>query len=100
MKLGIHISVLYNDEHLLKLRVSASNGVFAGQADVYADSDALAEMAGTLKGFPNGRDDEREFEMGTFDENCGLPLLLCRLHRPRLSSGKTLRRRASGGRRE
>ena len=69
MKLGIHIVVLYDDEHLLKLRVSASNGVFAGQADVYADSDDLAEMAGILKGFPNGRNDAREFEMGTFDKN-------------------------------
>ena len=69
MKPGVYIAALYNDEHLLKLRVSASNGVFTGQADVYADSDALTEMARALKGFPNSRDDIREFEVGTFDEN-------------------------------
>ena len=69
MKSGIRISVLYNDEHLLELRVSASNGIFAGQAGVYADSHTLTEFAGALEGFPNGRDDAREFELGTFDEN-------------------------------
>ena len=69
MKSGVLISVLYNDEYLLKLKVSAANGIFAGQADVYADAHTLTEFAGALEGFPNGRDDAREFEMGTFDEN-------------------------------
>ena len=69
MKTGLQISVLYTDSHLLKLRVYASNGVFAGQSDVYADCDALAELGRTLKGFPSSRDDTREFEVGAFDAN-------------------------------
>ena len=69
MKSGIHISVLYNDEHLLKVRIRASNGVFASQADVYADFGALTELANVLRGFPAGRDDTREYETGAFDDN-------------------------------
>jgi hypothetical protein len=45
MKTGVQISIIYTDEHLIELRVSASNGVFAGQADVYASAEALALFA-------------------------------------------------------
>ena len=61
---GIQISVIYTDEHLIELRVTASNGVFAGQADVYANIDAPAEFAGVLRGFPVSQSDAREFEIG------------------------------------
>ena len=64
---GVRISVIYTDEHLIELRVSASNGAFAGQADVYADSEAPAELAAVLRGFPKSQDDVREFELGSFD---------------------------------
>ena len=67
VKAGVRISVIYTDEHLIELRVKASNGVFAGQADVYADSDVLVELAEALRGFPDGRSDSREFEIGSFD---------------------------------
>ncbi|HZE64455.1 MAG TPA: hypothetical protein VE056_11270 [Pyrinomonadaceae bacterium] len=59
MKTVLKISVIYVEEYLLQLRVSASNGSFAGQADIYAQaSDALA-LANTLRGFPNRADDVR-----------------------------------------
>jgi len=64
---GVRISVIYTDEHLIELRVRASNGVFAGQADVYADSESLAEFADALRGFPTSQSDTREFELGSFD---------------------------------
>jgi len=67
MKIGVQISIIYTDEHLIELRVKASNGVFAGQAEVYADSEVLAEFAGVLRGFPTGQSDSREFEIGSFD---------------------------------
>jgi len=66
-KAGIQISIIYTDEHLIELRIMASNGVFAGQVDVYADSDALTELAEVLRDFPASRDDSREFEVGSFD---------------------------------
>jgi hypothetical protein len=64
---GVRISVIYTDEHLIELRVSGSNGVFSGQADVYADSEAPAEFAAVLRGFPRSQADVREFELGSFD---------------------------------
>ena len=67
MKAVLQISIVYTDEHLIELRVAASNGCFAGQVDVYADSDALVGLAETLRGFPDGQDDSREFELGSFD---------------------------------
>ena len=67
MKAGIQISVIYTDEHLIELRVAASNGMFAGGVDVYADSDALTELAEVLRDFPAGQSDSREFEIGSFD---------------------------------
>ena len=67
MKIGVHISIIYTDEHLIELRFRASNGWFAGQADVYADAEALAQFAGVLCGFPQSQEDTREFELGSFD---------------------------------
>lgn len=67
MKARIHISVIYTDEHLIELSINASNGVFAGQAQVYANSDVLARCALELKGFPSSQSDVREFEFGSFD---------------------------------
>jgi hypothetical protein len=67
MKIGVQISIVYTDEHLVELRVRASNGVFTGQADVYADAESLLEFAGVLRGFPKSREDTREFELGSFD---------------------------------
>ncbi len=67
MGTGIHIAIIYTDEHLIELRVKASNGVFAGQAEMYADLGVLAEFAAVLRGFPTSQSDSREFEIGSFD---------------------------------
>lgn len=67
MKNGVELSVIYTDEPLLELRVRASNGVFAGEVDVYSSSEALAKFANVLRDFPATRNDVREFELGVFD---------------------------------
>ncbi len=67
-KTGVQISIIYTDEHLVELRANASNGVFSGQADVYADLGELAEFAGVLRGFPANGSDTREYEFGSFDD--------------------------------
>jgi hypothetical protein len=48
METGIRFSIIYSDQHLLELRIEASNGVFSGRADVYANLDAPREFAATL----------------------------------------------------
>jgi hypothetical protein len=67
IKTGIEISVIYADKDLLELRVQASNGVFRGQAEVYADLETLKKFANLLCEFPANNGDTREFELGTFD---------------------------------
>lgn len=64
---GVRISVIYTDEDCIKLRVMASNGVFAGQSDMYASSEALREFAGVLRGFPASSNDTRSFELSSVD---------------------------------
>ena len=68
MKFGVQISIVYTDEHLVELRIVASNGVFAGQAEVYADAGSLIEFAAVLRDFPESQEDSRAFEIGSFDE--------------------------------
>ena len=67
-KIGVSISIVYTDEHLLELRVQAGNEAFAGQANVYADSEIARQFANLLRGFPVSSSDTREIELGTFDD--------------------------------
>jgi hypothetical protein len=66
MSVGIEVRVVHVDEHLIELRVWASNGTFTGQVDIYANSAVPAETADKLRGFPSSKDDTREIELGTF----------------------------------
>jgi hypothetical protein len=69
MSVGIDVRVIYVDEHLIELRVWASNGTFTAQAEMYANSGAPEEVANKLRGFPSSKEDTREFELGTFQTN-------------------------------
>ena len=64
MKLGIALSVVWADEHLLEFRVRASNGAFSGQANVYADLGAPGAFADEVRGFPRVGSDERRHHIG------------------------------------
>ena len=64
METGIRISVIYTEEYLLQLRVAASNGFFAGRAEVYGHHSDASDFASALRGFPSRADDVREFELG------------------------------------
>ena len=64
---GIRLSIIYSDEHLLELRIEASNGVFSGRAHVYANLDTPRELATKLDGFPIEPADVRLLEAGTIE---------------------------------
>ena len=68
MKTGLEISVIYVEEYSLQLSVFASNGSFAGHADIYAQASDILELANLLHAFPTRADDIREFQLGTLDE--------------------------------
>ena len=68
MEDGIRIEVVWFDDDVIYLRVSGSNGRFAGSVELYASHDSLPQLAKAVRGFPVSITDIREFELGTFDE--------------------------------
>ena len=71
MRSGVEVRVTYVDEHLIELRIVASNGQFAAPVDVYASRDAPRNMAHMLLGFPARPSDLREFQFGSFAKGVG-----------------------------
>jgi len=62
----LEIKVIWKDDEMFELRVTASNINFFGTTDVYDKSECLANFAKTLKGFP--KDNETIFyELGEKD---------------------------------
>ena len=69
---AISIKVVYADDDLIEVDVSASNGPFAGVVQAYAALVAPARWADALAGFPLGREDSRDIMIGTFaDDEAG-----------------------------
>ena len=67
MEPGFQFRVLYRDNDLLKVRISAWNGSFGGEGDVYIGTDELGIIGAQLRGFPNSISDIREVVLGDFD---------------------------------
>jgi hypothetical protein len=63
---GIAVSVAQMDDPP-RLRVVAADGSFAGEVELWAGADRIAEFASALHGFPSGPGDRREVELGSFD---------------------------------
>jgi len=66
MKDGIKIEIDWWDADVTILVIKASNGLFRGQVRAYASPDQLSEIAKSLRGFPTGMADRRNFEVGAF----------------------------------
>ncbi len=66
MDIGFQFEILYRDNDLVKVRVSAWNGAFGGAADVYLGAGQLGEVAAQLRGLPKSVSDTREVMLGVF----------------------------------
>jgi hypothetical protein len=64
MEIGFELKIIYKDAHLLKVRISAWNGKFGGEADVYVGLDRLQRAAEEIEGFPRNPADTREVLLG------------------------------------
>jgi len=64
---GISIAVIWLDEHLLEVRIAASNGRFSAEADCYDSHDAIERVAAAVRGFPRSVEDRREVSVGNLD---------------------------------
>lgn len=52
----LKLEVVWKDEHMFELRVSANNGRYSGVSEVYETSETLLDFVKTLEGFPFGKD--------------------------------------------
>ena len=64
MERGLNVSYLWHDFAALEVRISASNGEFAGVAEPYTDLQAITDAAAKLEGFPVNAQDVRDLEFG------------------------------------
>ena len=53
----LKLKVIWKDEDMFELHVSANNGRYSGQTEVYETKDSLLLFAKELKGFPNGKEE-------------------------------------------
>jgi hypothetical protein len=63
---GLELELIWKDEDMFELRVSAWNGSFGGVANICVGIGRLKEIASRLSGFPTNPSDEREIVLGTF----------------------------------
>ena len=66
MDRGFHFEVIWNDNDVLEVRVSAWNGTFGGSTAVYVPIGGLAKAATKIEGFPRHPSDKRELQFGVF----------------------------------
>lgn len=64
--IGLQFKVIYADDHLMQIHVSAWNGAFGGAAEVYVGIGQIEQIAGNLEGFPKDIRDAREVVLGAF----------------------------------
>lgn len=80
MDVGIKFELIWYDNDLLNLRVSAWNGGFGGVAEIYEAIGDLQTAAANLRGFPNNPGDQREIVFGNLDRKFAAGGVKLRFH--------------------
>ena len=65
---GVSIEIVWSDDHVVEVAVSARGDHFAGTVRIYAGHGELEEIAGQLAGFPTSPNDTRGFTLGAFGD--------------------------------
>jgi len=63
----LEIEVIWKDVHMIELGVTTCNGYYSGTTQVYTAGKYLVDFAGSLVGFPEGREQTLYFEAGEQD---------------------------------
>jgi hypothetical protein len=71
MAKGLRLTIVYDDPDMLQILVSASNGQFCGETQVYVGIAELEEAAEVIRGFPAEASDVREIVFGQFGSAWG-----------------------------
>jgi hypothetical protein len=64
MDVGLQFQVIYYDQDLIEVRVSAWNGSFGGSANIYFGMGELEQIAAGLRSFPINPADRRDIQIG------------------------------------
>jgi len=80
MDVGVKFQLIWYDNDVIKLLVSAWNGSFGGVAEIYEAIGDLETAASNLRGFPNNPRDQREIIFGNFDRKCAAGGVKLRFH--------------------
>ena len=80
MYVGCEFRVVWYDNDVIELRVSAWNGTFGGVAKIYEGIGDLQAAAAQLRGFPESPEDIREVVFGNFDRKCAAGGVRMRFH--------------------
>jgi hypothetical protein len=67
MEAGLKCEIIYLDDELIEVRVSASNGRFSGVVDCYEGRGGLVRLADAVRGFPGSSQDQCEVKLGCLD---------------------------------
>ena len=60
----LKLEPIWEDESLLEIRISATNGKFSGETECYTSRAEIAELGSALNGFPVSPDSKVEFKTG------------------------------------
>jgi hypothetical protein len=62
----LEITIAWFDDGIAAVHVQATNGLFSGSIQGYANLQFARELSEGLRGFPSDVDDTRSFELGSF----------------------------------
>lgn len=60
---GVTLTVVWSDVDTIELNVKVSNGMFAGETNVYSTTELIAAAAEAVYGFPRSPHDARSFRL-------------------------------------
>lgn len=64
---GIDLKIVWFDDDMLELQVTAKNGLFAGKTTFYDSFECIKDLANHMAGFPTTSTDVRKFALGETD---------------------------------
>jgi len=64
---GLHLEVLWFDEHVVEFRLRGGNGRFAAEAEFYDARDGARRLADAIRRFPASVIDSRTVEVGDLE---------------------------------
>jgi len=73
----LEMEIIWEDEHMIKVKVFACNDLFSGSADCYTSRTDIEDFAQTVSGYPKTIDDQVSFGTGDSEPDAKMSNFLC-----------------------